>query len=177
MSTDDRSEENRTMDEAQPAPDAEGTQEKDAGPTAEHTPTAEGAPSAGSAATDETLRLDEGVSPTSPPVAPAAPTTQPVAAAAPTFAPAYAPPAPPVTEPTPEPSYARPASPTAYRGGPAVATILLGLLCLAVAGFAFAHQTLDFSVDWARVGPLGVLFGGAILVLLGVLGMRRRRVS
>lgn len=159
MSTDDRSEKNRATDEAESTREADAAHETDAGPMAEHTPTAEAAPSAGSATTDETVRLGEAVSPTSPPIGPAAPTAAPTA------------------QPTPEPSYARPASPTAYRRGPAVATIMLGLLCLAVAGFAFADQILDFSVDWARVGPLGVLFGGAILVLLGVLGMRRRRVS
>lgn len=175
MSTDDRSEESRTMDEAESAREADITQDEDTEPVGEHTPTAETAPPAGSATTDETLGLDEAVSPTTAPVAPVEPTTQPVAAAAPTFAPPSAPTSTPATEPTPEPTYARPASTTAYRRGPAVATILLGLLCLAVAGFAFADQTLDFSVDWARVGPLGVLFGGAVLVLLGVLGMRRRR--
>lgn len=58
--------------------------------------------------------------------------------------------------------------------GPAVAPILLGVLVLATAAFALADQALDLSVDWGQVGPVGILLGGGVLVLLGLLGMRRR---
>jgi hypothetical protein len=58
--------------------------------------------------------------------------------------------------------------------GPALAPILLGVLVLATAAFALADQALDVSVDWGQVGPVGILLGGGVLVLLGLLGMRRR---
>ena len=58
--------------------------------------------------------------------------------------------------------------------GPAVAPILLGVLVLATAAFALAEQALDLSVDWGQVGPVAILLGGGVLVLLGLLGMRRR---
>jgi hypothetical protein len=58
--------------------------------------------------------------------------------------------------------------------GPAIAPILLGVLVLATAAFALADQALDLSVDWGQVGPVGILLGGGVLVLLGLLGMRRR---
>jgi hypothetical protein len=62
--------------------------------------------------------------------------------------------------------------------GPYLAPVILGLVCLAVAAAAFAQEIADWSVDWGNVGPLGIVIAGAVLVVLGGLGLlssRRRR--
>jgi hypothetical protein len=73
-------------------------------------------------------------------------------------------------------SYAAP-EPELVRG-PYLAPIILGLVCLAVAAAAYAQEVADWSIDWGNVGPLGIVIAGAVLVVLGALGLlssRRRR--
>ena len=62
--------------------------------------------------------------------------------------------------------------------GPYLAPVILGLVCLLVAAAAFAQELADWSIDWGNVGPLGIVAAGALLVVLGALGLlssRRRR--
>lgn len=65
-----------------------------------------------------------------------------------------------------------------YVRGPYLAPVILGLVCLAIAGLAFAQEIGGLTIDWGSVGPLGIVAAGAVLVLLGAIGLvasRRRR--
>jgi hypothetical protein len=156
MSTNDRSEESSTMDSAESAPAADTTPIVQAAGTTDATPPAEATPAAVATSQAGAAPADAAEGP----VEAAVPAPQTAAATA---------------VPAPEPIVARGPGTPAYRQGPAVGTVLLGLLCVAVAVFAYADRVLNLTVDWARVGPLAILVGGAVLVLLGMLGMRRRR--
>ena len=62
--------------------------------------------------------------------------------------------------------------------GPYVAPVILGLVCLVIAAAAFAQEIANWTINWGDVGPLGIVVAGAVLVLLGGLGLlssRRRR--
>lgn len=87
-------------------------------------------------------------------------------------------PAPTATEPAPEVTIPAPTATLderSRRTGPAPVTVVIGLLCIAVAALAFTSEVTDLQIDWAAVGPVVVLGIGAVLILLGLLGMRRRR--
>ena len=55
--------------------------------------------------------------------------------------------------------------------GPHAPAILLGLVALAVAGIVLAQELGNLTVDWGNVGPLGFVAVGAVLVVLGVVGL------
>jgi len=55
--------------------------------------------------------------------------------------------------------------------GPHLPAILLGLLCLVVAGVVLAQELGNLTIDWGNVGPLGFVAVGAVLVLLGIVGL------
>lgn len=61
--------------------------------------------------------------------------------------------------------------------GPHLPPLLLGVICLAVAGLALWQELADVSIDWGNVGPLGIVVVGAVLVVLGLIGLlgNRRR--
>ncbi|NYG07499.1 hypothetical protein BJ986_001986 [Phycicoccus badiiscoriae] len=63
--------------------------------------------------------------------------------------------------------------------GPHAPAIVLGLVCLAVAGIVLAEELGHLRVDWGNIGPLGIVVVGAILVLFGLAGLMssRRRSS
>ena len=64
--------------------------------------------------------------------------------------------------------------------GPHLPPVLLGIVCLAIAGLAIWQEVTDVQVDWGNVGPLGIVAIGALLVLLGLVGLlgsRRHRSS
>lgn len=63
--------------------------------------------------------------------------------------------------------------------GPHLPAILLGLACLVIAGLAMAQELGHLRVDWGDVGPLGIVAAGALLVVLGLVGLltSRRRES
>lgn len=75
-------------------------------------------------------------------------------------------------EPATEPPPRRPS-------GPHLPPVLLGIVCLAIAGLAIWQEVTDVQVDWGNVGPLGIVAIGALLVLLGLVGLlgSRRRSS
>jgi hypothetical protein len=82
------------------------------------------------------------------------------------------------TAPRPAPPQERPAEPEpAPVKGPYLSTVILGIVCLAVAGLVLLQEVAGISIDWGNVGPLGIVLAGAVLVVLGTLGLvaSRRR--
>ena len=59
--------------------------------------------------------------------------------------------------------------------GPNAGAIVLGVLCLVLAGLAIAQETSGFQVDWAVFGPGAIVGVGVLVLLLGVLGLARRQ--
>ena len=55
--------------------------------------------------------------------------------------------------------------------GPHAPAIVLGLVCLAVAGIILAQELGELTVDWGDVGPVGIVLTGAVLVLFGLVGL------
>jgi hypothetical protein len=58
--------------------------------------------------------------------------------------------------------------------GPNAAPVVLGLVALAFAALIIAAETMDLKVDWSRLGPGGIVGVGALLVVLGAIGLVRR---
>ncbi|WP_153395566.1 hypothetical protein [Ornithinicoccus halotolerans] len=61
--------------------------------------------------------------------------------------------------------------------GPSWPTMTLGLVCLAVAVAVLVLQLVDLSVDWQLAGPLALAGIGALVAVVGALGLvlgRRR---
>ena len=61
--------------------------------------------------------------------------------------------------------------------GPHAPAIVLGLVCVVVAGIIFAQELGDLTVDWGDIGPLGIVVVGAVLVLFGLVGLLTSRRS
>ena len=59
--------------------------------------------------------------------------------------------------------------------GPHAPAIVLGVVCLAIAGLVIAQEVGSLKVDWGDVGPLGIVAAGAMLVLFGLLGLLTSR--
>jgi len=59
--------------------------------------------------------------------------------------------------------------------GPHLPAILLGLACLVIAGLAMAQELGHLQIDWGNVGPLGIVAAGAVLVVLGLVGLLTSR--
>lgn len=59
--------------------------------------------------------------------------------------------------------------------GPAWGTIAFGTVCLAVAAVVLGIQLTEVEVDWRYAAPLGVAGIGALLVLVGLIGLAGRR--
>ena len=59
--------------------------------------------------------------------------------------------------------------------GPHAPAIVLGLVCLVVAGIIVAQELRDLTVDWGDVGPVGIILTGAVLVLFGLVGLLTSR--
>ncbi|HPB72767.1 MAG TPA: hypothetical protein PLX71_07305 [Phycicoccus sp.] len=70
---------------------------------------------------------------------------------------------------------AAPASPAEPRwiGGPAPVPIVIGLLGLVAALVAILAVTTTLHPNWAVIGPVSVIGVGALVIALGLLGMRR----
>ena len=59
--------------------------------------------------------------------------------------------------------------------GPNAAPVVLGLVALVMAALIIANETMGLRVDWARLGPGGIVGVGLVLVVLGAVGLVRRR--
>jgi len=59
--------------------------------------------------------------------------------------------------------------------GPHAPAIVLGLVCLAVAGIILAQELGSLTVDWGDIGPVGIVLTGAVLVLFGLVGLLSSR--
>jgi len=65
-------------------------------------------------------------------------------------------------------------APVTRARGPHAASMVLGLLCLLVAGLVIAREVNGFHVDWAVFGPGAIVGIGVLVLVLGVLGLARR---
>jgi len=61
--------------------------------------------------------------------------------------------------------------------GPHAAPIVLGLAAMAFAGLIIAKETLNWRVDWSRVGPGTIVGIGTVMVVIGVIGLVRHQAS
>lgn len=75
------------------------------------------------------------------------------------------------------PAAADPAVPTGprYRSGPAPFALLLGILGLLTAGAVLLTELTDVSVPWNDLGPWTIVGGGALVLLVGLVGLRSSR--
>jgi hypothetical protein len=76
---------------------------------------------------------------------------------------------PPAAGSTPPASWPPPVPPRPT--GPHLPAILLGLVCLVVAGVVLAQELGNLTINWGDVGPLGFVAVGAVLVVLGIVGL------
>jgi hypothetical protein len=67
-------------------------------------------------------------------------------------------------------SASAPARPKGPNGG----AVVLGLLALVFAALVIAAETMSLQVDWLALGPGAIVGVGALLVVLGVVGLVRR---
>jgi len=58
--------------------------------------------------------------------------------------------------------------------GPNAAPVVLGLVALVLAALIILNETTDLRVDWSRLGPGAIVGIGALLVVLGAIGLVRR---
>jgi hypothetical protein len=59
--------------------------------------------------------------------------------------------------------------------GPHAPAIVLGLVCMVVAGIILAQELGSLTVDWGDIGPVGIVLTGAVLVLFGLVGLLSSR--
>jgi hypothetical protein len=74
----------------------------------------------------------------------------------------------------------RPVGEPAVRGavrpkGPNASAVVLGLVAIVFAGLVIAKETMGLHVDWSRLGPGGIVGIGVVMVVLGAIGLIRRR--
>jgi hypothetical protein len=58
--------------------------------------------------------------------------------------------------------------------GPNAGAMVLGLLCVLVAGLSIAREAGGLRVDWGAFGPGAIVGAGVLVLVLGVLGLFRR---
>lgn len=58
--------------------------------------------------------------------------------------------------------------------GPHAPTVLLGVACLLVAGLVIAYQVSGYTLAWDLAGPGVIIGAGALLLVLGLIGLMRR---
>ncbi len=73
--------------------------------------------------------------------------------------------------PRPDPTHA--AAPSRPEG-PNAAAVVLGVVSVVLAGLIIAHETMTWQVDWSGLGPGAIVVIGAVLVLIGGVGLVRR---
>ncbi|MGL5910221.1 MAG: hypothetical protein ACRCZP_09480, partial [Phycicoccus sp.] len=71
---------------------------------------------------------------------------------------------------------APPAAPApTYRTGPAPVALVIGLLGLVLAISVLLTEVTELGVPWDDVGPWSVVVAGAVILLVGTLGLRSSR--
>ena len=65
--------------------------------------------------------------------------------------------------------------PSARPTGPNASAIIAGLVALFLAGLVIARETMNLRVDWSRLGPGTIIGLGLVMVLIGAVGLVRRR--
>ncbi len=80
---------------------------------------------------------------------------------------------------TSDPSGAAPDAPPAprYRSGPAPFALLLGILGLVTAGAVLLTELADVTLPWNDLGPWTIVAGGAVVLLVGLIGLRSNRAQ
>lgn len=58
--------------------------------------------------------------------------------------------------------------------GPNASAVVLGLVSLVLAGLIIASEAMTWRVDWAGLGPGAIVVIGAVLVVIGAIGLVRR---
>jgi len=66
------------------------------------------------------------------------------------------------------------AAPPARPKGPNTSAIVVGLAALVFAGMIIARETLDWRIDWSRMGPGAIVGIGVVMVVIGAIGLIRR---
>ena len=66
-------------------------------------------------------------------------------------------------------------TPSARPTGPNASAIIAGLVALFLAGLVIARETMNLRVDWSRLGPGTIIGLGLVMVLIGAVGLFRRR--
>ena len=59
--------------------------------------------------------------------------------------------------------------------GPNASAIVVGLVAMVLAGLIIARETTGLRVDWSRLGPGGIVGIGIVMVVIGAIGLVRRR--
>lgn len=59
--------------------------------------------------------------------------------------------------------------------GPNAAAVVVGLVAMILAGLVIAKETMDFHVDWSRMGPGAIVGLGLVMLLIGAIGLVRRQ--
>lgn len=59
--------------------------------------------------------------------------------------------------------------------GPNVGAVVLGLVALVLAAGIIATEAMNVRVDWVALGPGAIIGVGVLLVVLGAVGLARRR--
>ena len=65
--------------------------------------------------------------------------------------------------------------PSARPTGPNASAIIAGLVALFLAGLVIARETMNLRVDWSQLGPGTIIGLGLVMVLIGAVGLVRRR--
>jgi hypothetical protein len=74
-----------------------------------------------------------------------------------------------------EPEAGEPAVRAVRPKGPNASAVVLGLVAIVFAGLVIAKETMGLHVDWSRLGPGGIVGIGVVMVVLGAIGLIRRR--
>lgn len=58
--------------------------------------------------------------------------------------------------------------------GPNASAIVMGLVAMLLAGLIIAKETMDWRIDWSRLGPGAIVGIGVVMVVIGAIGLIRR---
>ena len=65
--------------------------------------------------------------------------------------------------------------PSARPTGPNASAIIAGIVAVFLGGLVIARETMNLRVDWSRLGPGTIIGLGLVMVLIGAVGLVRRR--